>query len=521
MQVTETLSEGLKRGFTVVVPGADIESRRTARLTDLGRTLRLPGFRPGKVPLPIVRQRYGTAVTAEVLEESVNQATQELLTERKLRPAQTPKIDVLSMDTGAGSAKDLEFKLEFETLPDIPLPDFGQIALVRRKADVAAETVDKALADLAARNRTLEEIPAEELAARTEAPGAAAGEVLTIDYLGKVDGVAFPNGAANDQAVEVAGTGFIPGFQDQLVGMQPGESKTISVTFPEDYGNKDLAGKAATFDITAKKLSRSVEPAVDEELAKKLAFEDLAELRTMMEGRIRREYDAMSRVRLKRELLDALAEQVTFEAPQGMVDHEFDQIWQRLEAARKDGTLDEDDKDKDEATLRADYRAIAERRVKLGLALAEIGRANGITVSPEEMNRAKRQEASRYPGQEAQMMEFFRKYPRMEDALRGPIFEEKVVDFVLELAKVTEETATPEELAQEPPMPSVVSGSGTTRAAGAAESAAGAASGAGTAGASTAAAGEAAPAESAAPAASGDIAETATPAAEPAPETPA
>ena len=325
--------------------------------------------------------------------------------------------------------------------------------MVRRKADVAPETVDKALADLAARNRTLEEIPAEELAARTETPGAAAGEVLTIDYLGKIDGVAFPNGAANDQTVEVAGTGFIPGFQDQLVGMQPEESKTISVTFPEDYGNKDLAGKAAAFDITAKKVSRAVVPAVDDEFAKKLSFEDLTELRTMMEGRIRSEYNAMSRVRLKRELLDALAEQVTFEAPQGMVDHEFDQIWQRLEAARKDGTLDEDDRDKDEATLRAEYRAIAERRVKLGLALAEIGRANGIIVTPEEMNRAKRQEASRYPGQEAQMLEFFRKYPRMEDTLRGPIFEEKVVDFVLELAKVTEETVTPEVLAQEPPVP--------------------------------------------------------------------
>ena len=524
MQVTETLSEGLKRGFTVVVPAADIESRRTARLTDLGRTLRLPGFRPGKVPLPIVRQRYGTAVTAEVLEESVNQATQELLTERKLRPAQTPKIDVLSMDTGAGSAKDLEFKLEFETLPDIAAPDFGQIALVRRKADVAPETVDKALADLAARNRTLEEIPAEELAARTETPGAATGEVLTIDYLGKIDGVAFPNGAANDQTVEVGGTGFIPGFQDQLVGMQPGESKTISVTFPEDYGNKDLAGKAAAFDITAKKVSRAVVPAVDDEFAKKLSFEDLTELRTMMEGRIRSEYNAMSRVRLKRELLDALAEQVTFEAPQGMVDHEFDQIWQRLEAARKDGTLDEDDKDKDEATLRAEYRAIAERRVRLGLVLAEIGRANGIIVTPEEMNRAKRQEASRYPGQEAQMMEFFRKNPRMEDTLRGPIFEEKVVDFVLELAKVTEETVTPEELAQEPPVPAAGS-SAAAPTGGAASAGEGALSESAAPAESAASSASAVPAEGPAGAEGAapeiDAPEPAAPVAESAPETPA
>jgi trigger factor len=454
MQVTETLSEGLKRGFTVVVPGEDIESRRTARLTDLGKTLRLPGFRPGKVPLPIVRQRYGNAVTAEVLEESVNQATEKVISERNMRPAQTPKIDLVTTDiAGAGAAKDLEFKVEFELLPDIALPDFGQISLVRRKAEVPAELVDKSLAEMAARNRELVEITPEELEARGEHPGAATGEVLTVDFIGKIDGVPFPNGAGNDVNVELGGTGFIPGFADQLEGMRPGEDRTISVTFPEEYGNKDLAGKAATFDITAKKLSRPVVPPVDDELAKKLAFDDLTELRRVMTERYQREYDAMARVRLKRDLLDALAEQANFQAPQGLVDQEFGQIWQRLEAERKEGRLDEDDKDKDEETLRSDYRGIAERRVKLGLVLAEIGRVNGITVLPEELTRAKRAEASRYPGQEAQMMEFFRKYPQAENALRGPIFEDKVVDFVLELAKLTDQTVTPEELAQEPPVP--------------------------------------------------------------------
>lgn len=454
MQVTETLSEGLKRGFTVVVPGEDIESRRTARLTDLGRTLRLPGFRPGKVPLPIVRQRFGPAITVEVLQESVNQATEEVLTERKMRPAQTPKIDILSVNTGAGAAGDLEFKVEFELLPDIALPDFSQLSLTRRKAEVAPETIDRALADIAARNRESVEITPEELAVRADHPGAAEGEVLTIDYVGKIDGTPFPNGSSNDINVEIGGSsGFIAGFAEQLRGMLPGESRTISVTFPADYANKDLAGKAATFDITAKKLSRLVVPAVDDELAKKLAFDDLAELREVIGERIRREYDALSRIRLKRELLDVLAEHVGFEAPQGIVDHEFGQIWQRLEAERKEGRLDDDEKDKDEATLRIEYRAIAERRVKLGLMLAEIGRVNGITVAPEELTRAKRAEAARYPGQEAQMMEFFRKYPQAEEALRGPILEEKVIDFVLELAKVTDQTVTPEELAQEPPVP--------------------------------------------------------------------
>ncbi len=469
MQVTETLSEGLKRGFTVVVPGEDIETRRTARLADLGKTLRLPGFRPGKVPLPIVRQRYGTAVTAEVLEESVSQATEKVLTERKMRPAQTPKIAVVSADTGPGTAKDLEFNVEFELLPDIVLPDFGQISLVRRKAEVAPEAIDHALAELATRNRELVEITAEELDFRAAAPdagtpegagepgtpnpGAATGEVLTVDFVGKIDDKPFPNGSGTDMNVELGGTGFIPGFADQLQGMRPGESKTIAVTFPEEYGNKDLAGKAATFDITAKKLSRQVVPTVDDALAQKMAFDDLDGLRKVVRERFQREYDAMSRVRLKRELLDALAEHVNFDAPQGMVDQEFEQIWQRLEAERKEGRLDEDDKDKDEAALRAEYRGIAERRVKLGLVLAEIGRANNIVVAPEELTRAKRAEAARYPGQEAQMMEFFRKYPQAEQALHGPIFEDKVVDFVLELAKVTDETVTPDELAQEPPPP--------------------------------------------------------------------
>jgi trigger factor len=454
MQVTETLSEGLKRGFTVVVPGDDIETRRTARLTDLGKTLRLPGFRPGKVPLPIVRQRYGNAVTAEVLEESVNQATEKVLTERNMRPAQTPKIDLLSgAEPSTGTAKDLEFKVEFELLPDIALPDFGQFALIRRKSEVATELIDKALADLAARNRELVGITPEEHAARGDSPGAAKGEVLTVDFVGKIDDKPFPNGAGNDINVELGATGFIPGFADQLEGMLPGENRTIAVTFPEDYGNKDLAGQAATFDVTAKKLSRPVVPAVDDELAKKLAFDDLDGLRNVMRERYQREYDALSRVRLKRELLDTLALQVNFDAPQGMVDQEFEQIWQRLEAERKEGRLDEDDKDKDEASLRAEYRAIAERRVKLGLVLAEIGRVNAITVAPEELARAKRAEAARYPGQEAQMMEFFRKYPQAENALRGPIFEDKVIDFVLELAKVTDQVVTPEELAQEPPVP--------------------------------------------------------------------
>jgi trigger factor len=446
MQVTETLSEGLKRAFTVVVPAADIESKRTARLANLGKTLALPGFRPGKVPLTVVRQRYGTAVTAEVLEASVSEATQQVLSERGLRPALQPKVDVVSLDAAGGTAKDLEFKVELELLPEIALPDFSEISLTRMKVEVSPETVDKALADVARRNRELTEITPGELGDR----GAAKGEVLSVDYVGRIEGAEFPGGTGNDIDVEIGGEGFIPGFSEQLEGLKPGETGTIEVTFPAEYGVPDLAGKSATFEVTGKKLSRSVVPELDDQLAKKLGFDDLAALREVITKRIQGEYDQLSRLRLKRQLLDALAEVTKFASPDGMVEQEFGQIWQRLEADRQAGRLDEDDKDKDEETLKSDYRTIAERRVRLGLLLAEIGRVNSITVAPDEMTRAMRMEALRYPGQEQQVMEFFRQNPRAADTLRGPIYEEKVVDFVLELAKVDERPATPEELAKEP-----------------------------------------------------------------------
>jgi trigger factor len=422
-----------------------------ARLTDLGKTLRLPGFRPGKVPLPVVKQRYGTAVSAEVLEQSVNDATRQVLSERGLRPAQQPKVDLVTGDPASAGTTDLEFKVELELLPDISMPEFGGIALTRLKAEVPPESIDKALAEIANRNRDLQDIPAEELGDR----GAANGEVLTVDYLGKVDDVAFPGGTGTDTDVEIGGSGFIPGFSEQMEGMKPGESRTIDVTFPEEYGSKELAGKAAKFDITAKQLRKPVVPAIDEAFATKLGFENLEELRGVITQQMQREYDGFSRLRIKRQLLDALSDLATFAAPESLVEQEFGQIWARVEADRAADKLDEDDKSKDEETLKADYRGIAERRVRLGLLLAEIGRANNVVVTPDELSRAMRAEASRYPGQEAQMMELFRKYPAAADSLRGPIFEDKVVDFILELATVTEETVTPEQLAEEPEAPAL------------------------------------------------------------------
>ncbi|WP_135466445.1 trigger factor [Crenalkalicoccus roseus] len=440
MQVTEVANEGLKRAYQVVVPASDIAAKRAERLDRLGRELRLPGFRPGKVPPKVVAARYGQAVTGEVLEESVNDATRQVVSDRGLRPALQPKIELVNFAEGA----DLEFKMELEVLPEVPMPDFAGIALERLKAEPTEEQVAKALDSIAQRNRRLEDIE--------EARPAARGEVLVCDFTGRLigedgtPGEPFPGGSATDMPIEVAGEGFIPGFTEQLEGMAPGETRTIRVTFPEGYGAAELAGKQAAFEVTAKALKRPVTPALDDELAKSLGFDDLEKLKGALREQLQKEYDSLSRLRIKRALLDALAERADFPVPEGMVEAEFAQIWQRVEADLKAGRLDEDDKGKDEETLKADYRRIAERRIRLGLLLSEIGRTNNISVTAEELGRAMRQEAARYPGQEQAVMEFFRRNPQAAENLRSPIFEEKVVDFMLELAQVTERTVSPEEL---------------------------------------------------------------------------
>ncbi len=445
MQVTETLSEGLMRGFSIVVPSTDIEDRRSAKLVEIGRQLKLPGFRPGKVPDKVVRQRYGTAVMAEVLEDSVNQATQQVLSDRGLRAAAQPKVDVKTMPEPADAAKDLEFTVEVELLPEIEPPNFAALSLTRLKAEPDAAVIDKALDDIATRQGTLQPVE--------DARPAAKGETLTVDYTGRIDGVAFPGGAGTDVDIEVAGPNFIPGFTEQLEGMTPGETKTIDVTFPEDYGTRDLAGKLAQFEIVAKALKIAVVPPVDDALAEEIGFETLEDLRAAIVRQMQRELDAASRMRIKRDLLDSLSKTADFPVPASMAEAEFNQIWTRVEADIKAGRQDEEDKGKDEEVLKADYRAIAERRVRLGLLLAEVGRSQGVQVSPDEMTRAMHAEAAKYGSQAAMVLEFFRKTPQAAENLRGPIFEDKVVDYILDQAQVEERVVTPDDLTADPPQP--------------------------------------------------------------------
>ncbi len=433
MQVTEVANEGLKRAYSVVVPAAAIAAQKDKRLAELGKDLRIPGFRPGKVPAKVVQARYGQAVMGEVLEASVNEAQGEVVKQNGLRPALQPKIELVNFAEGA----DLEFRMDVEVLPEIPMPDFSSISLTRLKATPSEASVQEALDNIARRNASLEE---------AEGRAAAKGEVLVCDFVGRIGGEEFQGGAANDMPIEVAGPGFIPGFTEQLEGMAPGETRVISVTFPEEYGAKELAGKAAEFTVTAKALKVYSKPAQDDDFAKKLGMDDMAALRARITEMLQAEYDAGARMAVKRKLLDALADQASFPVPEGMVENEFAQIWQRVEADLKAGKLEGEDAGKDEATLKAEYRGIAERRIRLGLLIAEIGRTNNIEVTREELGNALRQEVSRYPGQEKQVFEFFQKNPQAMENLRSPIFEEKVVDFMLELAKVETQDATPEEI---------------------------------------------------------------------------
>lgn len=435
MQVTEVANEGLKRAYTVVVPATSIAAQKDKRLAELAKDMKLPGFRPGKVPQKVVQARYGQAVMSEVLEASVQEATGKVVADHNLRPALQPKIELVNFADGG----DLEFRMDVEILPDIPMPDFSGITLTRMKATPGEEDITKALDNITRRQASLEE---------TEARAAVKGEVLVCDFVGRIGGEEFQGGSATDMPIEVAGPGFIPGFTEQLEGMAPGDERIVKVAFPAEYGSAELAGKDAEFTVTAKALKVYSKPALDDELAKKLGLESFEKLREVIVESLQREYDSMSRMAIKRKLLDALAERASFTVPEGMVENEFSQIWQRVEADLKAGKLDGDDAGKDEATLKAEYRAIAERRIRLGLLLSEIGTTNNITVSREELGNAMRAEVQRYPGQEKQVFDFFQKNPQALENLRSPIFEEKVVDFMLELAKVDEQSVTADALAE-------------------------------------------------------------------------
>jgi trigger factor len=476
MQVEEIKIETpLTRQFTITVPAEDIEGKVSERLAELGKTVKMPGFRPGHVPANILRKQYGPRIMGEVLERALSDSSAEVMKDKELRPAMQPQVKIENFDEG----KDLVYSITIEIMPDIEPVDFAKIKLENPVVALEDSMVDEALERIAAEQKVFEKTD-EDRASVTE-------DALLVDFTGRVDGVEFPGGAAKDFQLELDSQNFIPGFIEQVVGAKPGENRKIKVTFPTDYGAEDMAGKDAEFEIDVKELRVRKGIEINDELAKAAGLESLDAMKDAIRERMGSEYGSISRNRLKRSLLDQLADLANFEIPARMADHEFAQIWQNISGeplespeqdheghdhgdheghdhgdqgageapkvdpaaqARFQEFLKESGKTVDE--LKEEYRAIAARRVRLGLLLTETGRENNITVADEELNRAVVTEAQRFPGQEQQVVEFYQKDPAAREQLRAPLFEDKVIDFVLELASVSDKSVTADELMEEP-----------------------------------------------------------------------
>ncbi|WP_417468021.1 trigger factor [Maricaulis sp.] len=440
MNVTEKAAEGLSRTYEIVFAADDLQARLDAKIQEIRPEVRLKGFRPGKVPTSHIRRMFGESIMGDMLNELVPETTQKTLDERKLRPASQPEINVVSDAKDVTSGKsDFVFEISLEIMPEFEPADASKLKVSRPVIEVSDEEVDDALAKLADESR--EFAPKKGKAAKAEN-----GDVVVIDFVGKIDGVAFEGGAAEDSRVGLGDGAFIPGFEEQLVGAKAGEERTVTVTFPAEYQAKHLAGKEAVFDVTVKAVEAPQDSKIDDELAKRLGLSDLDALKDALKKRFAGEHAAQSRLKVKRAVLDQLDAAHDFDLPPKMLEAEFENIWREVAHAIEHGHLEDEDKDKSEDELKAEYRGIAERRVRLGLVLAEIGNRNKLDVTQEELSRAINQEAMRYPGQERQVVEFYQKNPGAVAQVRAPIYEEKVVDYILELADVTDVPVTREAL---------------------------------------------------------------------------
>ncbi|HEU5047746.1 MAG TPA: trigger factor [Rickettsiales bacterium] len=435
MQVTEVKNEGLKREFTVKLDAKTLNEKTEARLESMSKNMKIDGFRPGHVPMNVLKKRYGKHVAGEVMEGSVNEATQNVLREKNLTPAMQPKVEVTAYEEGG----DLEFKIDMEVLPEVPELDFSQIALDKLTCDIDEKEVDEAIERLAERNQNF--------VREKEGAKAKKGNRAVIDFTGKVDGVAFEGGAAKKFALELGSGSFIAGFEDQIVGAKEGDDLVVKVTFPENYHKADLSGKPAEFDVHVHEILKGEKPEVNDEFAKKFGFENLEGLKKAIKDQLGGDHESMSRVKIKKQLFDDLDKRLTFPVPQSMFDAEFKAIWDKLEQAKKEG--DEAISSKSDEELRTEYTKIAERRVKLGIALSDIAAKNKLQITQEELSRAVMQQARQFPGQERAIFDFYQKNPQYLQELRGPIMEEKAVDLILGKAKVTERKVSQEELMKE------------------------------------------------------------------------
>ncbi len=443
MQVVEKSNEGLSRVIAVTIPVAELNEKLEARIKEVAPQMKLKGFRPGKVPATYVKKTFGRDFMGEIINASLNETSQGALEELKLRPAAPAEMNLTSdMDKVIAGQEDLAYEMSLEVMPEFTPVDPKTLKLTRPTYEASEEDLDEALKELASQAKSYED-------KKGKTVKAAEGDQLTIDFLGKIDGEAFDGGAATDADLVIGSGRFIPGFEEQLKGAKVGEEKTIEVTFPEEYQAKHLAGKAATFDVTVKAIKAEVESKIDDEFAKRIGLESLDQLKELLKSNLNQQYAGATRFKLKRALLDVLDEGHDFPLPPKMVDAEFEGIWAQVSADKDAGQLPEEDAKKSEDELKAEYKKIAERRVRLGLVLAEIGRANNVGVSDQELSNAIMAEARNYPGQEKMVLDFYRQNPNAAAQLRAPIYEEKVVDLIVSVAEVKDEAITKEELMKE------------------------------------------------------------------------
>ncbi|HEY0439822.1 MAG TPA: trigger factor [Xanthobacteraceae bacterium] len=442
MQVNETLAEGLRREFQVVVPASELGAKVSEKLSELKDRVQIRGFRPGKVPVEHLRRIYGRSVMAETIDAAVQEANAKIVTDNAFRVAMEPKV-TLPSDEGEVKAliegkSDLTYTLALEILPKVELADMRAIKLEKPVAPVEESAIDEAVARIVQQNRPF--------APKGEGAKAEDGDRVVVSFTGTIEGKAFEGGTAEDITVDIGSNSFIPGFEPQLIGMAEGETRTVSVSFPPNYLNAELAGKPAAFEVTAKQVMAPGAAEVNEEFAKSLGLDSIERLREAIKERLARDHTAATRRRLKRSLLDALDERHRFELPPTLMEEEFNNVWRTVLGDLQSQGRTFEDEDTTEEKAREEYRKLAERRVRLGLVLAEIGEKNQIKVSDDELNRSVVERVRQFPGQEQQVWEYYRKNPQAMAGLRAPIFEEKVVDYLLELAEVSEKQVSREEL---------------------------------------------------------------------------
>lgn len=435
MQTVETLNEGLKRAYTLKITAKDIDSKVDAEVKRVAPQVRMPGFRPGKVPANLIRKMHGEALAQDALNNTIQEGVQKLIADNRLRPAVAPAV---SLEGDYAPGQDAEIKVELEVLPDVPTPSIEGLKLERLTVPADDAEVEAQLKQLAGQQKAWTDAPAKHKAAE--------GDQVTMDFVGTVDGVAFEGGTGEGMAVEIGSGRLIPGFEEQLVGVKAGDEKTIDVTFPEDYGSKELAGKPAQFALKITAVKTAGETEINDDFAKTLGLQSLEQLTGLLKGQIEQQLNGLTRTYMKRKLLDQLAAGHDFPVPPSMVDAEFEQIWHQLQHEAEHEADPEAAKAELEAE-REDYLKIAERRVRLGLLLSEIGTANGVEVTQQEMNQLIAQAAAQYsPNDRERFYQYVRQEPMAAAQLRAPLFEDKVVDFLFAKAEISDREVTREEL---------------------------------------------------------------------------